>query len=83
MLERHFFISAKYPVCAIFTKNDHAENPVKIAILSRDKTLYSTRRLVEAAAARGHEVRVIDYLRCYMNITADQPSIQYKGQPGS
>ncbi|MCX7125515.1 MAG: 30S ribosomal protein S6--L-glutamate ligase [Gammaproteobacteria bacterium] len=52
---------------------------MKIAILSRNKSLYSTRRLVEAATERGHEVRVIDYLRCYMNITAEQPSVQYKG----
>lgn len=53
---------------------------MKIAILSRNKNLYSTRRLYEAAAAREHEVRVIDYLRCYMNITAEQPSIQYEGE---
>lgn len=52
---------------------------MKIAILSRNKHLYSTRRLIEAASARGHDVQVIDYLRCYMNITAEQPSIQYKG----
>ncbi len=52
---------------------------MKIAILSRNKALYSTRRLVEAGAARGHDMQVIDYLRCYMNITAEQPSIQYKG----
>lgn len=52
---------------------------MKIAILSRNKSLYSTHRLVEAAHARGHDVQVIDYLRCYMNITAEQPSIQYKG----
>jgi len=52
---------------------------LKIAILSRNKALYSTRRLVEAGAARGHDMQVIDYLRCYMNITAEQPSIQYKG----
>lgn len=51
---------------------------MKIAILSRNKELYSTRRLVEAAKERGHEVHVVDYLRCYMNITAAQPSIQYK-----
>lgn len=55
------------------------ENRLKIAILSRNKELYSTRRLFEAAEARGHDVQVIDYLRCYMNITAEQPSIQYKG----
>lgn len=52
---------------------------MKIAILSRNPKLYSTRRLVEAAANRGHEVRVIDALRCYMNITSHNPQIHYKG----
>jgi ribosomal protein S6--L-glutamate ligase len=52
---------------------------MKLAILSRDPKLYSTRRLVEAAKQRGHEVRVIDPLRCYMNITAHRPAIHYKG----
>jgi len=53
---------------------------MKIAILSRNAKLYSTRRLVEAAEARGHEVRVIDALRCYMNITSHHPEIHYKGE---
>lgn len=53
---------------------------MKIAILSRKPNLYSTRRLVEAAESRGHETRVIDTLRCYMNITSTQPSIHYKGE---
>lgn len=53
---------------------------MKIAILSRNPSLYSTRRLVEAARARGHEPRVIDVLRCYMNITSHAPSIHYKGE---
>jgi len=53
---------------------------MKIAILSRKKELYSTRRLVEAGEARGHEVRVIDPLRCYMNIASHNPSIHYKGE---
>ncbi|MBT8130313.1 MAG: 30S ribosomal protein S6--L-glutamate ligase [Gammaproteobacteria bacterium] len=52
---------------------------MKIAVLSRNKNLYSTRRLVEAAEQRGHEVQVIDVLRCYMNITAHRPSIHYRG----
>ena len=52
---------------------------MKIAVLSRNKNLYSTRRLIEAAEARGHEVRVFDVLRCYMNITSMRPSIHYKG----
>ncbi len=48
---------------------------MKIALLSRNKKLYSTRRLVEAAEARGHEINVIDVLRCYMNITSHNPTI--------
>jgi ribosomal protein S6--L-glutamate ligase len=53
---------------------------MKIAILSRGPKLYSTRRLVEAAEARGHEVRVIDALRCYMNINSVHPEVHYKGE---
>jgi ribosomal protein S6--L-glutamate ligase len=52
---------------------------MKIAILSRDRNLYSTRRLVEAAEQRGHTVRVIDVLRCYMNIAPRSPEIHYRG----
>lgn len=51
---------------------------MKIGILSRKPTLYSTRRLVEAAEERGHEVRVIDPLRCYIKITICEPSVYYK-----
>ncbi len=53
---------------------------MRIAILSRRKELYSTSRLVEAARERGHKVRVIDPLQCYMNITVDNPQIHYKGE---
>jgi ribosomal protein S6--L-glutamate ligase len=50
---------------------------MRIIILSRHKKLYSTRRLVEAATERGHEVRVIDHLRCFMDITSLKPTIHY------
>lgn len=53
---------------------------MKIAILSRNPKLYSTRRLVEACKERGHEVEVLDVLRCYMNITSMRPAIHYKGE---
>jgi ribosomal protein S6--L-glutamate ligase len=53
---------------------------VKIAILSRKRSLYSTRRLVEAAQQHGHEAQVIDTLRCYMNITSHKPEIHYRGE---
>ena len=54
---------------------ESAAAPLKIGILSLNKKLYSTNRLVEAAEARGHEVRVIDYVRCHMDITTDHPKI--------
>lgn len=54
---------------------------MKIAILSRNKDLYSTDRLVKSAQERGHEVKVVDPLRCYMNITSHRPSIHFKGEP--
>jgi len=53
---------------------------MKIGILSRSRRLYSTRRLMEAAAKRGHEVRVINPVRCYMNIASFKPSIHYDGK---
>ncbi len=53
---------------------------MNIAILSRKKSLYSTRRLVEAAEARGHSVRVLDHLHCFMDITSDKPSIHFKDE---
>jgi len=52
---------------------------MKICILSRNKRLYSTSRLVEACKQRGHEVQVIDHLRCYMNIATHKPAVHYKG----
>ncbi len=51
---------------------------MRIGILSRNRNLYSTRRLVEAARERGHDVRVIDVLKCYMNITANDPTVYYQ-----
>ena len=53
---------------------------MKIAILSRNRKLYSTHRLVEAAEARGHEAHVIDTLKCTMDITSARPAIWYKGE---
>ena len=54
---------------------------MKIAVLSRNTKLYSTRRLVEAAEQRGHEAPVYDTLKCYMDVTTMRPSVKYKGEP--
>ncbi|MCL1044177.1 30S ribosomal protein S6--L-glutamate ligase [Shewanella electrodiphila] len=53
---------------------------MRIAIMSRNKDLYSTRRLREAAVARGHDVQIIDPLACYMNINMMAPSIHMRGE---
>ncbi|HKJ88688.1 MAG TPA: 30S ribosomal protein S6--L-glutamate ligase [Gammaproteobacteria bacterium] len=51
---------------------------MKLAILSRNRRLYSTRRLAEAAVQRGHEVHIIDPLRCTIDIASQRPGIRFK-----
>lgn len=53
---------------------------MKIAVLSRSSGLYSTNRLKDAALERGHDVAIVDYLRCYMDITARQPRVLFRGE---
>lgn len=53
---------------------------MKIVILSRNAKLYSTQRIVDAARMRGHTVRVLDPLRCYMRIAVGDLAIHYKGR---
>jgi len=53
---------------------------MRIAILSSKPKLYSTARLIEAAEKRGHEVHVVNTLRCYMNIASNRSTIHYRGK---
>jgi ribosomal protein S6--L-glutamate ligase len=53
---------------------------VKLAILSQDAGLYSTSRLKTAAEERGHQVKVVDYMRCYINVSSDSPCVMYAGK---
>ncbi|WP_114194109.1 30S ribosomal protein S6--L-glutamate ligase [Edaphovirga cremea] len=53
---------------------------MKIAILSRDGSLYSCKRLREAAESRGHQIEIIDPLSCYMNINPAEPTVHYEGR---
>jgi len=53
---------------------------MKLAILSQDASLYSTSRLKVAAEERGHQVKVIDYMRCYINVSSDSPCVMYAGK---
>lgn len=51
-----------------------------LGILSRNPRIYSTHRLVKEAISRGHDVQVVNPLRCYMNITSAKPMVHYKEQ---
>ena len=53
---------------------------MRIVILSRNPKLYSTRRLVEAAQKRKHEVLIVDPLKCNIEIEKKSPKIFYKGE---
>src|SRR5690606_10114463 len=53
---------------------------MRIAVLSRNPELFSTKRLIEAAVNRGHEALVIDHLKCDIIIEQNGPAILYKGE---
>ncbi len=53
---------------------------MKIAILSSKSSLYSTDRLREAGEDRGHSMQIVDYRRCYMNITSHRPAVLFQGE---
>jgi ribosomal protein S6--L-glutamate ligase len=53
---------------------------MKIAILSKGSGNYSTKRLKEAALARGHSVRVINYAKCYVTLESGKPVVRYEGE---
>lgn len=53
---------------------------MKIAMMARNAKLYSHRRLKEAAEERGHQLDIINTLRCYMNIASRRPEMYYNGE---
>ncbi|MBS1647337.1 MAG: 30S ribosomal protein S6--L-glutamate ligase [Bacteroidetes bacterium] len=53
---------------------------MKLVILSRGKTIYSTKRLIEAAEQRGHEVLQLDHMKCVLGLEKGRPHIYYNGK---
>ena len=51
---------------------------MNIVILSRNENLYSTRRLIEEGENRGHDIEIIDPLKCDLIIEKEKPTIYYK-----
>ncbi|MEX2463066.1 MAG: 30S ribosomal protein S6--L-glutamate ligase [Balneolaceae bacterium] len=56
------------------------DKKLRIAILSRNRSLYSTKRLIEAIEKRGHRAVVLDHLKCDIVIEQDRPTIYYHGE---
>ena len=54
---------------------------MRVAILSRNPALYSTRMLVDAARRRGHTVRVLDTLQFDIGVSKQKPELYYQGEP--
>jgi ribosomal protein S6--L-glutamate ligase len=52
---------------------------MKIAILATNAQLYSHQRLIEAGREAGHDMHIINPLLCYMNVSATNPNIHYRG----
>src|SRR5579872_5047156 len=53
---------------------------MKIVILSKGAANYSTRRLKEVAEQRGHQVRIVNYAKCYVTVERGNPIIRYEGE---
>ncbi|MBP7858093.1 RimK family alpha-L-glutamate ligase [Candidatus Saccharibacteria bacterium] len=56
------------------------KDALKIAILSKGPGNYSTKRLRAEALQRGHQVRVLNYAKCYVTIESNKPVIRYEGE---
>lgn len=54
---------------------------MNIAVLSTNKNIYSTKRLVEAGEARGHNMIVLNHTKCYVVMEPGKPEIYYKDRP--
>jgi ribosomal protein S6--L-glutamate ligase len=54
---------------------------MKLAILSRAPRSYSTQRLRSASIDRGHHVKVLNTLRFSIDLSRDEPDLQFRGKP--
>ena len=54
---------------------------MKIAVLSANSRLYSTRRIVEAGEERGHKMLVVDHSKCDLVIEKKKPQVYYRSEP--
>ncbi|MGH7240736.1 MAG: RimK family alpha-L-glutamate ligase, partial [Candidatus Saccharimonadales bacterium] len=78
--EREKAEKLKRDLARVAKANGPKPTGLKIAILSKGPGNYSTKRLKEEALARGHEVRVINYAKCYVTLESNKPVVRYEGE---
>lgn len=70
-----------YELYKDFPRRRPVKRPLRIAILTREPSNYSSQRLKSAAETRGHVVEMINTARCTLAIDANKPKVYYDGQP--
>ena len=76
------FILQQYRDEEIFEQYRHLtkqSSGLKLGLLATNKNLYSNKRLMEAAEARGHEIHFLNIQHCYMKLDAQTPEVRYRG----
>ena len=76
------FMLKTYDDREILTKYKHLikqSSGLKIGLLASNKDLYSNKRILEAAEARGHEINFLNIQHCYMRLDAQTPEVRYRG----
>ena len=63
----------------LYSNAESRRGGLKIALLASNPDLYSNKRIIEAGEQRGHQMRFINIKQCYMNISAQEPGVYYRG----
>ncbi len=67
-------------VAKLYDKVITKQAGLRIILLANNPELYSNKRIIEAAEERGHDIRFVNIQQCYMNISAEQPEVHYRGK---
>jgi ribosomal protein S6--L-glutamate ligase len=79
-LEEQRAVTLEQELRHIQLQKKSSNSGLRIAILSKGLGNYSTKRLKEEALRRGHDVRVINYAKCYVTLESGKPVVRYKGE---
>lgn len=63
----------------IYNKKVSSKKRLRIGVLASNPELYSNKRIMEAGEQQGHEMIFMNIRQCYMNISADDPAVYYRG----